>query len=1534
MRRAGPRVGVPLLSLVIMLLAVSCAHANFYGEDRNGTLVILQADGNGVKSVWNTAGKRVFQAPNARRIAVLPTAGWGDTVVNQDPFGTDLPRSVGRGDPQGILTLRVIEGGSGVEYRLYRGPSTLLYTLRDHRRTTPAPFFDLAVSQYMGHANETIRAYLLLSDFDGAGPYIRRLEFTDNVCTGSGWRFAKCPSHAAPTGHWGHVDEHGSLLGAQSIDVNAVSDTDDLLVYHPTRHFALQHRWTTEATGGGIVHALIGSRVYRAPADDPLTHERERMVPVFDLDHDARVSAFADRIAGYHLATDHRTTFVERNTSYVNATLVHALGDPRAGREPQVDVRLDTWTGPTAYRAGFRPEAAILGNSAITFTLSVADCRSGDYLYLYEPVYRLDERAIAANAVVDRNNNNVADSWEDQDDLAFRDGFLVTRGPRPGLDPAYRLDYVVAHRFRIDPEGPTRFSYREVAVERNDGAPIPGATIAGTLVGNRLTLEVATNGCRNAGRLLGIEVMHCLPARGGYPHSPDFFGVAGNDNWQTGQGDLHVLVRDLGTFSAPWLGPDPGGWDRVHRRTVHHQLLHATWTPTGPRVTRSPGRQAIGAAYFLQTSAPADPDGNTMYYGPLIYSHEETLPLEDCAMVNIGAPPFNSGIVTPTIRADTGDVAAIHPNTPVRFTGHWRDPGRLVETATDAPQFRFVILDGALSDGNPAAAVTAKVVADSYLDERRAGRDGLLSTASWRFTFTGEMLKDATGNMRNSATFYVYLGIAYKSRDYAALPYPAYAWWPVPVTEKYTWSHSNGGAFTDGQAHDQWGAPLKITVDLEPNLTPETPLAVAAVEARSSADPAFAHDLAVAQDQHVQLRITGDLLFLAEVPQPQEALFGRMGGIAPYEGPLGNNTRIYMDAAGNQFDAGRGQAPIGMQSAEMARDCAQVEYDVYIRAKVLGARPDQDRPYSVASPTATSSNMLYETQPDDVAGYQCIAGGSLEAAAAAGRQRPALFPAVDPTTQAGPNRPVVRVTPNPTYSGRNANHRVFRFEIRTGWFQLPVPLDAGLPNGDLRDKYEVRVAFRYPVAHWTRMRLPTDNPAVVRSAFSAHRRQPAETVRTYSDVPAQAALPGFAAGYRPNHRCWIRVRDTAGPTVRGLAIDPEITTGEHFPAAAVGIQVCDNNPNDAFKRGGGDNAVVPHVGWIYSAGRDPQLHLIAEDRLALNLYANCRTDLYAANGWTMIDNDGEYWACAAERVALASHTLCPPGDTLPAFPHPVHTVYENPVSAPLIAARSLATSLFNRQPFTQQFALFDSPAPPTFDHTGLPLAGIHDGAGNPAASSATTVVSRISDNDPPNLRIRITDGTRLDVLFEVSGGLVDSRINTPYGTLAPRQLVVSDLRSNTLFGRVAVATTTAVGSCPTGLCETYDLGALAAAPAVGTQTARSDTRLPPLAISAGTRLRITAEAYDNARANESSIMSVNRRPVILQLSPQVTPTATDILSTVFPRDLAGNTGCLRAATADERGNTVIVVVPLPIVAPADSGPKSSLEGRGGQLPPD
>ncbi|MBI3039427.1 hypothetical protein HYY75_10335, partial [bacterium] len=235
------------VSLLLVIGNQSNVFANFYGENRNGKTFILQVDpSTGIETVFNQDKQVIFLAPGAKRIAVLPTAGWGDYVTNKDPFGNPLPTSPVAGDINGILTLRTT-ARYGV-FDVYRGTSRILAGVGDDIiGGNPASYdvarFDMAASQYQaGPSKNDFRVYLFFTwNRSDATLTTARYDFTNGVLTWQG----SVNATQRPGSQF-----YGDSSTAQAINVNAISDTEDLIVYHPSRQYSLQHVWNPASNNG------------------------------------------------------------------------------------------------------------------------------------------------------------------------------------------------------------------------------------------------------------------------------------------------------------------------------------------------------------------------------------------------------------------------------------------------------------------------------------------------------------------------------------------------------------------------------------------------------------------------------------------------------------------------------------------------------------------------------------------------------------------------------------------------------------------------------------------------------------------------------------------------------------------------------------------------------------------------------------------------------------------------------------------------------------------------------------------------------------------------------------------------------------------------------------------------------------------------------------------------------------------------------------------------------------------------------------
>lgn len=1505
-------VWLGILLLVLLPVSLVSGATNFYKENRNGKVFILQVDpATNIETVFNPDKSVIFLAPKAKRVAVLPTAGWGERTSNKSPLGDSLGVGEYPGDPNAIITLRVkLLSGYATRYELYRGASRLLWRVDDYytRYDPDSQRFDIAVSQYMGRNKNEMRIFVYIANlFYYFGPAIIKLEFKNNVLTEVGYKitntwynaifqswFSAFSSPRAGTIRWRDVAESGDRGSAQSISVNATSDTTDLLVYHPTRSYSLQHVWDTTRTNGswGINYLLDNNRVKKARSSNFLTNDPNQMNQIFDVGMDLG-NAYVDTLLYYRSYYNHGNTFVANNVN-TNTSLSHPYYDIVDNAGQMVQIRDGSPSGTVLDTVRVNPNPLVLGHNAVgLYGLSCRNALSGTELIVYEPVYKINQNAVAEGEITDNNRNNVPDhvDADGKGYFGYRPDYLIDRNNGSAINSDYVLDYVIAHRFQLSGKSATNeFTYQEMAIER-DPLASPSRMIPGEIVhvrvgniwhqdpdvygeynqfgwnnaaGNALFIWIgnpnepyagfngsSTAARRNSGHILGAEVKNTSYA------TADYFGVVGNDEWAAGQGDLYFLSKKFGAYVSPrivdrnnpYTPPVEGyylWWKYQYNRSTSYGISRTYWIGSNPSSEwLNTAGFFIGNSVYSQMVYNINCGCRGQRYDNFQLVSEASSPILDFAIVNIGAPPFVDGTIAPTIVANNGGVV-VQPNTPVYFTGGYSDPAGLIDPAT--VKFRYVILDDAFNDTDPPA--DSKLVIDSNV----VNGGNLLTSPNWSYVF-----KDTDLRGRRVATFTVYLGIQFKCQDYTQMPYPAYSWWGTPIVDKFAWSNSRGGMYYDGTRHDKWGAPLRITVGTQRDPSPEHPVVITNVQAYTDLTGGWTSGAPKAdQGRRIKLRAIGDMLFLSEIPTPQGSNFSQMGGVMPW--PFGvaqsdNHYRVRLDASGGQYDVSLGR---NMTAAEFNRDLAGIKYSMYIRSSIL--KPDgTSASYTKTLPLANSEHMLYEGATPPHQGFEEIASGTLDGI---GTIRSGLF---------DPGACSVTITPN--FTGRLTNQRKFRFTIETPWMYLPVPLDGGMTDTDVRDKYEVRVALKYPVAQWSQVTVRNYNTNVLTDSYNCSKVED-QHERSYST--------------NLNQCVYLRVMDKEGPVVTEFLPPAQGLSGDPAPRSSIRVRLADNNPHDYWKRGR-----HPQIRYVLETGVDRSLNIANESSLDIDFKGWDGGAPYSLpDGLAMTNQGSRYWAYKTTAVDLSSWSL-----QLSSFPglaqirnDPSRDLDNNPLGN-LINAYAQYSPCFNSNQFVQHWAVYDDVAgAPNFGGDGLPIATIRDGSGNLQSGGVATGTTVITDNEPPNIRLMVSDDMNLDVMIEVKGGYKDAA-----SSFTARSLKVSNLKqSGDPLLEATVATTTPVFPVAS-LTETYDLGTFA-----GTPT--------PLAVCPDSRLRVVGEGFDNANAGKTAVS-------ITIPHPDTPVTGVGTVESIFRRGLSGNSYVITAETVDAAGHKVRILVPVTISQP-------------------
>jgi|GEM_PF-1815552 len=1550
--------------LMIYPTGISLA-GSFYQENRNGKTFILQVDpGTGIDTVFNPDKTPVFAAPKAKRVAVLPTAGWGDTVNNVNPVTKQpLGTSEAAGDPNGILTLRVVPAPAAnkVEYQIYRGANTLLGKVTDTRRGTEAPNYDIAVSQFMGKNKNFMRVYLYISDFINCGPVIFRMNFEGNVASGpAAFRFTVVPNdpmggYTVKSSNWTKVTEYGTIAGAQSINVNATSDAEDILVYHPTRQYSLQHVWKPSDGFWGINYLMKENQVLKANKVNRLTNDPSGMQQIFDVGVDLG-DAFTDTVLYYRCYYNHGNTFVLNNYT-TNSSLRNIYYDIRDAAGNLVDIRDGSPTGAVLERTRVNPNPTIIGhNASALFGLSCRNALTGKELIVYEPVYKINANAVAEGEITDNDNNNIPDHIQNDGLGAFgyRGGagggypgipasyksYLIDRDNGSTLDTDYVLDFVIAHRFPLTGVNATKeFTYTELAIQRA-GPASPAAFINGetvhvrvgniahrdpdvygeynqfgwdTSAGNAVFFWIGNGNdpyntqndptFANPGRILGVEVTNTSYA------IADYFGVVGNDEWASNQGDLYFLSRQYGEYISPRIVssnnsdyPPVTGyglwWKFQYDRSTYYGISRTSFLKMEPTIETetswiNKSGFFIGNSIYSQMVYNVNCGCRGQRYDNFVLDKDVSSPINDFALINIGAPPFVEGTIAPTIQAKSGSAAVL--NTPVNFVGSCA--GALHLLVNSSVKYRFVMLDG--EDGKNVADPGAALFLPAGLKvvDSLVTTGAMLNSPDWSYTFTSKDLKDKDGITRAQATFYVYLLIEFDSYDYKKMPYPFYSWWEnqIPTVRIPAWSNSDGGNYTDGQLHGKYGAPLKITVGTKLDSTPQHPLLITSVQVMNGVDNTWREGYGVAsQGEKLKIRVKGNLRFLSEIPATHlgigDEFYKNMGGIMPWgNGPERpneeNNYRGYMNSSGKQYKVYNG-ATTEMTDIEFDKDLESIKFDWFIKAEILGTG-SLVAYTKTALDTSALDDSKYAGGPRPTTGYWKIASGSMKVKNPEGSALNGL------RWPGEPDKCIATLTPRP--SSDVPNCRWFDFEVETPWFQLPVPLDAGRPDSEITDKYRVRVAFNYPVGEWNPVTVNNYNSAVLTNGFNC---------RKCDDISPQREMNFCKDGdTKDDFHCYLRVYDTEGPTVSNFAVPATFTTGDCYPSVDLGILVTDNNPNDYIKRGNS-----PQIKWAATIGSDKYLNVVDEtddsQGLGLNLSKWNIADPFTMPPNTRINNDIEhnpYLAYKDDAISLNNMNL-----NIASFPGLCSISYE-PADGVMIAREAISAPAFNTQPFNMRLYLYDNPQgsgepQPDMTDTSYPAAVIRDGSGNLFRAGIASGSIAVVDNDPPNIRVYIQDGVNLDAMIEVRGGLKDD-LDSVFSTrhLSVKNLLKKD--GENIIYENDVATTTSVVDVQSGLSETYSLTQIAALASVTNM---------PFVVTPDARFKITAEAYDNS--------GPKRLDVSLRFTDAVlsgVPTGRNLLKYIFRRGVSGTSYQIEATVQDDySSNRVTILIPIVVGQPS------------------
>ncbi len=1567
----------PMALVLTIILMSACpaflAAGNFYQENRNGKVFVLQVDPvTKVETVYNHEKVPLFVAPGAKRLAVLPTAGWGEYTNNAVPPGSPEGPGTIPGDLNGIITLRLTaESQSVVRFDIYRGPNTKLYTLWDkinsNKYLSEQIPFDIAVSQFMGtstgssNPRDTLRVYLFLGSYGIANnPAIFRFDFKNNVLQRESFKARVKPEYGSPPFdkltilNWTNIIESGDINTAQSINVNCTSPTDDLLVYHPTRQYSLQHVWQPQANNGfswGINYLMTNNRVMKANLSNPLTNDLNQMTQIFDVGVDLG-DAFVDTLMYYRSYYNHGNTFVADNVN-TNTSLNHIYYDIRDDAGQLVEIRDGSPNGPVLEITRVNPNPTVIGHAATAmYGLSCRNALSGKQLIVYEPVYKINQAAVNEGEISDNNRNNVPDHVDNDGKgyFGYRPDYLIDRPNGSALNSDYVLDYVIAHRFDLSGvTANTEFSYQEYAIERDPSASpsrlIPGEVVRirigniwhrdpdvygeynqygwdgnpGKVIlfyvgnpGEPYNVAASANTTptrRNSGHILGVEVTDTSYA------TADFFGVVGNDDYNQGQGDLYFLSKQFGSYirprivasNNPYTPPVTGyglWWKYQYDRATYYGISRTQWLDPLTTVTTwiNRGSFFIGNSIYSQMVYNINCGCRGQRFDNFQLDFEASAPLNDFAIVNIGAPPWVTGGLFPTIRANTG-TTVFEPDAQVTFVGDYT--GRTDLLAGGNVGFRFVILkDKFIDTGNPFdepfLADGGKKVVDSFNEV-----GGYLTSPVWSYTFRRSILPRGT----DVATFNVYLGIKYNYRDYSLLPYPAYSWEPIPSKDFFAWSNSRNGLYVDGKYHEilsgsvKFGAPLRITIDSRENMTPEHPLAINRVEVvvpggtgqKSAWDPADGCYVA-SQTQKIKLVASGSLMFLSEIPEPRDTYFTAMGGILP----TSDHYRVLLGPDNKQYFA---SPRVAFPDSEFARDLDQISYEWYIRAKFNPyGQPEKD--FTQTDPTLPTNHLLYRGIAGENNGWQVIARGTLNPNYQPERVIDKLFDDLSVT-------PRVKLIPD--YRATEPNRRRFLFSVETPWMKLPIPLDGGLSASDLRDKYAFRVAFKYKIGKWSKVTVKNYDRGILTDTYSASLVEDIEypgddkttqVERSYLSSPDP--LP--YAGYRwpTGQTCVLRLKDTTGPTLQGFTLTSPLTSGDPFPSTEIHLALIDNNPHDYMLR------FPPSLRMAFTTGRDVHLNLRDEATTMLGFDSSVSTPSTSFSGIPDFERDPD--DSSSERniffrkraAALSNVTTELPSNFTESCNGKVATItYRTLPTAPFVVAKSLMAPVFNPHLHPSLFWVYDRPdGDPWLDPVTRepPAPLIRDGSGNAIATGVASFTTLVNDNDPPQMRVFITDQANLDLMVEIIGGIKDST------TLSPRTLTVKNMKAleDYIFqAQVSTSTETNVGPYQ----EIYDLGTLKPVPPGNYAVLKSlQADKIPLKVYPDARFRVTAQAYDHSCPG-------HRLDVALSVPDYQPGEFINRYEEVFRRGLTGNVYHVQAVVSDGAGNRVILRIPLEIGAP-------------------
>lgn len=1554
-----------------------CLGGNFYQENRNGRVFVLQYDNNaGCEIVFDGQKNRIFLARNARRLAVLPTAGRIDDFTNNrvPPGCPEGPGTI-PGDPEGIITLRLFrEDVSTVRFDIYRGQNTLLYSIRDRingvRYINDQLGYDIAVSQYVGdidrdkltNKRNILRVYLYLESFANYdNPAIFRFEFEDNRLKAVRFKASKpaiytdSPFVNRVNLNWDAslVEESGNIVGAKAINVNCKSRSEDLLVYHPNRNYCLQHVWRPQENNGykwGINYLLKENKVLKAPLSDPLTNDPTKMIEIFDVGLDLG-DAFVETLDYYRSYYNHGNTFVLNNVN-TNATLHHIYDDIRDPAGQLVEIRDGSPDGPVLEVTRVNPNPTVIGHGATAlYRLSCRNALSGRELIIYEPVYKINSAAVQMGEISDNNRNNVPDHIDNDGKgyWGYREKYFIDRTNRSTIDSDYVLDFVIAHRFSlIGVTANNEFSYTEYAIEREPTATssrlIPGETVRvrvgniyhrdpdvygeynqfgwdgnpgnGVLVYVGRSTEPYNQAAktspykRNSGHILGIQVKNTSHSKA------DFFGVVGTDDYNQGQGDLYFLTKQFGKYERPrivWRSPsnipDPPvtgygyQWKYQYDRSTYYGVSRTQWLDSSTTYTTWITRDGffIGYSIYSQMVYNINCGCRGQRYDNYQLDFEASAPIYDFAIVNIGAPPWVTGGLYPTIKARAG-TTVFEPDAKVTFEGGFR--GRSDLLARGGVGYRFVILENKFIDnGNPfeepyKAAGGAKIV-DSY-----DVVGGYLENPVWSYTFRRELLP--SGN--RVATFVVYLGIKYNYYDYSLLPYPAYSWDEVPSKDFFAWSDSKGGNYTDGRYYElmdgsiRFGAPLLIRIESQENLSPDHPVEIDKLEVVKLGGSAGIQSAwndtdncyVVNQNEKFKIVITGKLLFLSEIPEPRNSNFDKMGGILPSKP---ENYRVFLNSDNKQYYAAPNITPF--PDSEFAKDLEEVKFEIYMKANIR--LPDGrlynftiTEPYSLED---KNIHYLYREGAGDneINGWQAIASGSLN-----------RYGHLSALTLGGNffenNNFNIEITPD--YRSDQPNKRRFRFKIETPWAKIPIPLDAN--SNDIFDKYAFRVGFKYKVGKWVNVKVKERSGSIITDSYNASNLG-VQKEMSFISQPNPMPYSGYI--WKTAQRCLLKVLDTEGPKIDGFNLDNRISTGDSYPSSDVIVKITDNNPHDYLKLV--NSAYRLRV--AFQTGKDKYLNLTDEDKLGFdyglatsssNAYEGISD--YSRDSSLSTDNQNIYYRVTThdldnveiQNLATFTHAVAN-------TKHPV-AVFTSKTNTPIIRRNFLYAPFLNPNNFKQLIWVYSRPdGLPDYNILNavpnLPL--IVDGSNNPLSGGNAIIEASVLDNDAPNVRVILEDQANLDMYVEVKGGIRD---NTD-SRLSRRILTIKESKTSTTVFKAEVSTSI---DPTTPVNEIYDLVSLSngITPPNYNVLQQLDSRYLPIPVTPDIRFKAYTQAYD------SSGQAVDINSTIVDYKAD--SVTKDLIENIFRRGLVGNIYTLQVEVSDQARNKVTIRIPLRVMQPS------------------